>query len=309
MPQTRELDPRPPLESTSLAAVLSEVGIALQEEEHAPPPPPPDAVPSLIDRRCPYCHDSLSAAGQVLCARCVTPHHAACFQEHGACSLLGCGGERSLDLEGPSSRIVCRACSELTAGNAPFCSKCGAEHLRSPGEIARGEQARLKTFLRAAAALLLLSFGLGAALGHFDGHSYRAQLRSASSAASLQRQASLEDHLRALQRAQRLYAKHDLDGDGEANYASTFEELYLALAVAEEQEFEAGQEFGQTAVSRARQDLEAARNWNPGWEVRLLQRASGRQVAIGRWLGAGEAWSCDLEGRTEPTWWPVRRPE
>jgi hypothetical protein len=49
--------------------------------------------------RCPYCHGSLSKKGRaartlVSCARCRTPHHAACFAENGRCTALGCGARR-----------------------------------------------------------------------------------------------------------------------------------------------------------------------------------------------------------------------
>ncbi len=42
--------------------------------------------------RCPYCFMDLDAReAQVRCARCTTPHHEACFLEHGKCVTLMCG--------------------------------------------------------------------------------------------------------------------------------------------------------------------------------------------------------------------------
>ena len=46
--------------------------------------------------RCPYCHDELGAAEaeeRVECAGCGTTHHAACLEELGRCTVLGCGRE------------------------------------------------------------------------------------------------------------------------------------------------------------------------------------------------------------------------
>ncbi|MBL4850087.1 MAG: hypothetical protein JKY65_31550 [Planctomycetes bacterium] len=42
--------------------------------------------------RCPYCLGGLEleASGVVRCTACFTPHHAACFREHGRCTQLGC---------------------------------------------------------------------------------------------------------------------------------------------------------------------------------------------------------------------------
>lgn len=44
--------------------------------------------------RCPYCLDDLLPDQEsVRCARCRTPHHAACFAENGACVSYGCLGK------------------------------------------------------------------------------------------------------------------------------------------------------------------------------------------------------------------------
>lgn len=304
MPQTREPVSETPTAASSqprsLAAVLSEVGIALQEEEPTPPPPPPDAVPGLVDRRCPYCHDSLSAGEQVLCARCVTPHHAACFQEHGACSLLGCGGERSLDLAGPASRILCAACSELTPGNAPFCAKCGARH--SEDALARGDPAgsrlELHAFLRSAGLLLMVAFGIGAGLGHLGRRVQESHVSASEEIRDLRSEGALKEYLRAIQRAQVAYARHDLDGDGEANFAGHVEELRVALGAAA---LSAPEPVPEDLV-QASDDLERWRYMRGEWLVVLTATAEGRQVASGRTLRPGwsTTWACDLRGRVEP---------
>jgi hypothetical protein len=45
-------------------------------------------------RRCAYCHDDLDAvpdpSSVAACERCGAHVHLACWQEHGACPVLGC---------------------------------------------------------------------------------------------------------------------------------------------------------------------------------------------------------------------------
>jgi hypothetical protein len=45
----------------------------------------PEAAP-----RCPYCHDMLEEVALVVCGACGTRHHAACMDELGRCTVLGC---------------------------------------------------------------------------------------------------------------------------------------------------------------------------------------------------------------------------
>lgn len=41
--------------------------------------------------RCPYCHDLLAVEVQAItCGACGTTHHAACMEELGRCTVLGC---------------------------------------------------------------------------------------------------------------------------------------------------------------------------------------------------------------------------
>ncbi|MBI3724097.1 hypothetical protein HY251_09120 [bacterium] len=45
------------------------------------------------EARCPYCLDDLVGEERVVrCVNCRTPHHAACFEEHGGCVAFGCDG-------------------------------------------------------------------------------------------------------------------------------------------------------------------------------------------------------------------------
>ena len=47
------------------------------------------------ERRCPFCHlefeEDEEGSVTVRCASCGTPHHAACWTDHGGCSVFGCG--------------------------------------------------------------------------------------------------------------------------------------------------------------------------------------------------------------------------
>lgn len=44
--------------------------------------------------RCPYCHDGF-AGERVTCTTCRTPHHPACMEELGGCTVLGCPGAQA----------------------------------------------------------------------------------------------------------------------------------------------------------------------------------------------------------------------
>jgi hypothetical protein len=46
---------------------------------------------SPVKVRCAYCHDDLRQQRERrFCAGCMTPHHAECWEEHGACCADGC---------------------------------------------------------------------------------------------------------------------------------------------------------------------------------------------------------------------------
>lgn len=52
------------------------------------------------EERCPFCREAFTAqdvaSARTACTACGTPHHRACFLEHGQCSMLGCGGRETL---------------------------------------------------------------------------------------------------------------------------------------------------------------------------------------------------------------------
>ncbi|MEZ6185424.1 MAG: RING finger protein [Planctomycetota bacterium] len=67
--------------------------------------------------RCPYCLADLAVADEppdepvVACKRCATPHHLACWEEHGRCTIFACGELHHV------SEVV----RQLTAGSlSPF---------------------------------------------------------------------------------------------------------------------------------------------------------------------------------------------
>jgi hypothetical protein len=64
---------------------------AAREEREDPGRPEPRTPP----QRCPFCHADL-AGQRTRCARCGTPHHVECWEDHGRCSVHGCeGGQRT----------------------------------------------------------------------------------------------------------------------------------------------------------------------------------------------------------------------
>lgn len=63
--------------------------------------------------RCPYCFTELDATEpEVRCGRCGTPHHRACFLEHGRCVILGCASTVSK----AAGEVELRAHLEVTLG-------------------------------------------------------------------------------------------------------------------------------------------------------------------------------------------------
>lgn len=45
---------------------------------------------------CSYCGDGLAGAANVLCVRCLTPHHQDCWRELGRCTTYACPGTRTI---------------------------------------------------------------------------------------------------------------------------------------------------------------------------------------------------------------------
>ncbi len=72
-----------------------EARVRLEElgAELAAPPPvvQAQAAPAKPDLRCPFCKDTFGEeAVTAECADCATPHHLACYDEQGGCSVYGC---------------------------------------------------------------------------------------------------------------------------------------------------------------------------------------------------------------------------
>lgn len=79
--------------------------------------------------RCPYCFMDLdSREVQVRCSRCTTPHHQACFVEHGRCVTLMCGSVNYRTIAG--LELIAKPRLEVIVGPArsPFLIRAGYEH-------------------------------------------------------------------------------------------------------------------------------------------------------------------------------------
>lgn len=198
---------------------------------------PPDVqeaagASATITRRCPYCHDGLASDEErVLCAECATPHHAACFSEHGGCALRGCESVRSIDASEAAARQVCGACQGLSPAEAPFCAWCGESlGAGTPRPITRLDRVRgaslsLRQYAAAAGLVLAASLGIGGYLG-MQQESLIESLTQQGLQARRDREIRwVEDALRALSRLQRLNWSEDLDGDGVQNYNPDLDRL------------------------------------------------------------------------------------
>lgn len=109
------VEPVAALDFESFADRLEQVArelIALASVVRSDAPPPPDPVARVLATRtrtaaapdapilgvrqegqvCPYCRDGLDRARDdvVACSACATPHHRACFEENGRCTVRGC---------------------------------------------------------------------------------------------------------------------------------------------------------------------------------------------------------------------------
>ena len=102
--------PAPPGSAAGSAGALAAPALAAPAPRPAPPPgkappgkePAPASDPSpappaglevaASPRRCPYCHEEVSAREEALvCAECLSRHHAECWGEHGRCASCGAG--------------------------------------------------------------------------------------------------------------------------------------------------------------------------------------------------------------------------
>lgn len=84
---------------SALAAVFGDGGAAAARQGAPAAPrvvlydPAPQVAPA---QRCPYCHTDLQEEPELAkCGRCQTTHHAACWEEAGGCTVLGCGARRA----------------------------------------------------------------------------------------------------------------------------------------------------------------------------------------------------------------------
>jgi len=195
---------------------------------------PAAAAPS-VKRHCPYCKDDLRTEAEVLCTKCLTPHHRSCFSENRGCSLLGCNGTRSVSAE-ESSLDVCPSCGEHTPSGAPFCAWCrtalgGARLPRHASPVAEPLPPRdLGRFLAACAALLVAGMSIGWFFEARQNVMMDALVASAREARAAQCQKYAETALLAIHDAQLDYrenaAVNKLNSDPSGKfYAPTLDEL------------------------------------------------------------------------------------
>lgn len=101
-----------------------------------------------LGERCPYCNEPFKEGDDVaVCPDCGTPHHRACYAEHGACANAGRHAEgydwqqshaaKGHASAGGADTFPCPACGrEVLAGSA-FCNYCGTPF---SGQIAPYQQ-------------------------------------------------------------------------------------------------------------------------------------------------------------------------
>lgn len=86
------------MDGIALAGLIGVSALVLWEHRAllgtARPRPRARSGPAGQARRCPYCHQDLLDAPTTSCRRCGTPQHAACWEQHGTCSVHGCGDRR-----------------------------------------------------------------------------------------------------------------------------------------------------------------------------------------------------------------------
>ncbi|MEZ0228631.1 MAG: RING finger protein [Planctomycetota bacterium] len=76
--------------------------------------------------RCPYCFMDLDAReAQVVCSRCSTPHHHACFLEHGRCVTLMCGSIQCRTVAGLELEVKPRLTVVIGPARSPFMVRGG----------------------------------------------------------------------------------------------------------------------------------------------------------------------------------------
>lgn len=133
-------------EARALAAIDIEALVAPAAKAEGAGPAavvPSPALASRITMRCVYCKDALERDAAVYCASCLAQHHADCFAEHGACSILDCPETRVLRPEElPKKRRRSRgrlfiglALGLTTLGGVAAWNAAGPKLLEEPGEL------------------------------------------------------------------------------------------------------------------------------------------------------------------------------
>lgn len=80
-----------------------------------------------VGKICPYCEKRLQEPDNVLvCERCGTPYHAACWYEHKGCKYHdGFGKPYDRSTPPPKEELRCPDCGARINAGAQFCSQCG----------------------------------------------------------------------------------------------------------------------------------------------------------------------------------------
>ena len=148
------------------AAQAAEEHDAAQAAEENDVNQTPLEAPSLVKRRCPYCHDNMTR-DVVVCSACATPHHGSCFADHQGCSMLGCDSTRAADMDSPDARRICPSCEGLSPAEAPFCAWCASPlgDERAPRRRGAVQRLPLRQYLSAASVLLTAALTLGGYFG------------------------------------------------------------------------------------------------------------------------------------------------
>ncbi|MEG1984136.1 MAG: RING finger protein [Oscillospiraceae bacterium] len=92
------------------------------------------------DCECPYCGKAFSDSDDLaVCPECGTPHHRACYKEHGQCANAKLHDEgfvwaapKTQNEEASSSSVICAGCGAANQDGVNFCNQCGAPIAKAP---------------------------------------------------------------------------------------------------------------------------------------------------------------------------------